>query len=273
MESINCHSIYAVTVWYHPSAREAELIRLYQNDVAGVIVVDNSETDNRHLLSANSDVIYLPQMANTGIAAALNTGCREALARGGKWALTMDQDSEWNQHTVKQYIAAVNQYEKIEEVAVFSPFHDCDHHPEKHHRRGVFEPRAAVMCSGNLLRLSAWQEAGGFCETFFIDYVDDEMCCRLREKGWFVVRANEILLTHSLGNGAKRLPLGKQYIPHPAWRYYYIARNLKRMIALYPSMRGYYRSQASKYLKRLLLYDWDDKWNKLREFRRGWREL
>jgi rhamnosyltransferase len=273
MASTNIHNICAVVVWYHPTEQEADRIRLYEHDVDCVIVVDNSENDNSRLLASFSNVIYLPQLSNTGIAAALNTGCREALKHKAEWVLTMDQDSRWDQHSVQQYIRETSQYDQLARTAVFSPFHDCDGHPEKHHRNGRFEPRQVVMCSGNLLRLSAWQEIKGFNESFFIDYVDDEMCCHVRQNGWLVVRANEILLTHSLGNGARTIGATKHvYVSHPAWRYYYIARNARRMQSLYPSMRKYYSKQLGKYLKRLLLYDWSDKKNKLHEFFRGWRD-
>lgn len=270
MASTNIHKIYAVVVWYHPTAQETERIRLYEHDVEGVIVVDNSETDNRHLLADRPDIIYLPQCRNTGIGRALNIGCREAMHRGAEWVLTMDQDSRWDQQSVTQYIHEAEQYADLAQVAIFSPFHDCDSHPEKHHRNGQYESRQVVMCSGNLLRLQAWQAVGGFNEDFFIDYVDDEICCHVRQNGWQVIRINDILLTHSLGNGARTVGLTRHvYVAHPAWRYYYIARNARRMQQLYPSMRAYYRQQLRKYLKRLLLYDWSDKWNKLREFGRG----
>lgn len=273
MELINKNKVYAVVIWFHPTAHEVDHIRLYQKDVAGVIVVDNSETDNGHLLNKLSEIIYMPLMQNKGIGAALNEGCKMAQKQGAQWVLTMDQDSRWDQHSVTQYIEEVNQYSELDKVGIFSPFHDCDGHPEKHHQKGRFEACTTVMCSGNLLRLKAWSGVGEFNEEFFIDSVDDEMCCRLRRHGWQVIRANQILLTHALGNSIVKVRLIRhQYIPHVAWRYYYIARNIRRMMRMYPEMSNYYRRQLRKYIKRLWLYDWDDKWNKLREFRRGWRD-
>lgn len=273
MESISANQVYAVVVWFHPTAVEVEAIRLYRNEVAGVIVVDNSDTDNRALLADDPSVTYMPLLQNRGIAAALNVGCRWAQEAGAVWVLTMDQDSRWDQHSVTQYIAEANRYEQLSSTAIFSPFQDCDGRPDKHHRHGRYEQRQVVMCSGNLLRLSAWQEVNGFQETFFIDYVDDEICCHVRNRGWQVVRTNNILLSHSLGNGVQTIGATRHiYVAHPAWRYYYIARNARRMQQLYPTMRKYYAKQLRKYVKRLLLYDWNDKWNKLREFLRGLHE-
>lgn len=271
MESISSNQVYAVTVWYHPTQREADVIRLYQPNIAGVIVVDNSDEDNSVLLADNPSVIYLPLRANKGIAAALNAGCLKAQELGAVWALTMDQDSRWDQHTVTQYIAEVNACADIEKTAIFSPYHDCDGHPETHHQKGRYQYLHVVMCSGNLLRLSAWKTAGMFDESYFIDIVDDEMCCRLRQNGWFVIRANNILLTHHLGNGVQFVGFTKhQYVAHAAWRYYYIARNIRRTMRRYPEEKKYYRRQVWKYTKRLCLYDWTDKSAKLRSFIQGW---
>ena len=136
---------------------------------------------------------------------------------------------------------------------------------------GRFEDRELVMCSGNLLRLKAWQQANGFRDDFFIDIVDDEICCHLRQLGWQVIRANQIMLTHHLGNGVKYLgPTKHPYTPHPAWRYFYIARNIRRMFPLYPEMKPYYKHQVYKYLKRIFLYDFDHKGDKLKAFYKGW---
>lgn len=272
MASPNIHNTAAVTVWYHPAEKEAEAVQLYREQVAFTVVVDNSDEDNRALLKGMEKVIYLPLHSNQGIAAALNRGAENCLEQGVEWVLTMDQDSRWDQQSVTDYIEAAARYEEQDKVAIFSPFQDCDGHPEKHHRKGEYEQREMVMCSGNLLRLKAWQEAKGFREDFFIDIVDEEICCHLRQLGWQVVRINAILLTHHLGNGVRHTGLTKHaYTTHPAWRYYYIARNIRRMLQLYPNMRPYYKHQVYKYLKRLFLYDFDHKIDKLKAFYKGWR--
>jgi len=271
MASKSFDNLYAVVVWFHPTDKEYETLCLYKDDVSHVVVVDNSETDNSGLLHDDPQVTYMPLMQNYGIATALNRGCRVAREAGAQWVLTMDQDSRWDQQSVREYIEEVSQYEPFEKVAIFTPFHDCDGTPEKHHKHGRFEQREVVMCSGNLLRIQAWEQTGGFREDFFIDLVDDEICCHLRRLGWQVVRINHILLSHRLGNGVKYIGFTKHpYIPHPAWRYFYIARNIRRMLILYPDMQKYYKKQVYKYIKRLCLYDNNEKIRKLCEFRRGW---
>lgn len=264
--------IIGVVVWYHPAQKEVEALELYRNDLPQVVVIDNSETNNYTLCAQMPNVRYLSLGENKGIAAALNAGCKEAQKMGAEWVLTMDQDSRWDKHSVPQYIAEAEQYEAFDHVAIFAPFHDCDGHPETHKRPGRFQQLRIIMCSGNLLRLKAWQEAGGFREDFFIDSVDDEICCHLRQKGWQIIRTNEILLTHHLGNGVQIVKIiHHQYTSHAAWRYFYIARNMRWMVQLYPEMRKYYKKYLRKELKRLVLYDWDDKCNKIKNYMRGLR--
>jgi len=248
------HNTWAVVVWYHPTNEHKQALELYKDDVEHVIVVDN--TDN-----------------NVGIATALNKGCREALDAGAEWVLTMDQDSRWDKHTVTDYLHEANQYEFIAQTAIFSPFQDSDGCPERHHRQGRFEQRNAVMCSGNLLRLQAWQQAGGFQDDWFIDLVDDELCCHVRELGWQVVRCNQILLTHYLGQGAQAVAYTHHlYTPHPVWRYYYIGRNLHRIILRYPSEAKRYHKAFHRELKRLCLYDSEHKIQKIHTLLKGWKE-
>lgn len=264
--------LMALVVWYKPTDQERDAVRLYEKEVDKVIIVDNSSESHEALADTLSNVEYVSLGENKGIATALNRGCALAMDKGAEWILTMDQDSLWNQQSVRDYIAEAEQYEEGDKVGIFSPYHDCDGTPEKHSRKGRFEKRMTLMCSGNLLRLNAWKAMGGFKDNFFIDLVDDEICCHLWQEGWQVVRLNHICLTHHLGQGVKHLIFKHPYTPHPAWRYYYIGRNLQRMIQLYPEHAHYYRHHAYKELKRLCLYDWHDKWAKLSNYLRGWHE-
>lgn len=273
MEFGRFRNIIGVVVWFHPAQKEVEALEWYRNDLSQVIIVDNSETNNDALVASLPNVRYLSLGENKGIAAALNVGCQEAQKMGAEWVLTMDQDSLWNQHSFRQYVAEAAQYADFDQVGIFAPFHDCDGHPQTHKRPGRFQTLRIIMCSGNLLRLKAWQEAGGFREDFFIDSVDDEICCHMRQLGWRIVRTNEILLTHRLGNGVQIVKIiHHPYTAHNAWRYYYIARNMRWMKQMYPEMAPYYGKYLRKELKRLVLYDWDDKRNKIKNYLRGLRD-
>ena len=262
--------IIGIVIWFNPTQKEKEALLLYNVYLEKVIIVDNSTEDHRALCADIPNAVYLSHHNEHGIAGALNMGCREALRIGADWVLTMDQDSRWDQASLEDYISEASQYEHFDQVGIFSPFHDCDGMPERHKKDGRFQQMKIIMCSGNLLRLRAWQDANGFKEPFFIDCVDDEISCHIRQLGWLIIRTNHILLTHRLGNGVTIVKIiHHPYTAHPAWRYYYRGRNMLYMAQLYPDMARYYRGHALKEMKRLLLYDWTDKRNKLRYYTRG----
>jgi rhamnosyltransferase len=84
-----------------------------------------------------------------------------------------------------------------------------------------------AMTSGNLVDVAKALALGGFEEDLFIDYVDHELCLRLRRHGYEVLEARQARLLHSLGDmsahrlGGRRL----RVTHHSAVRRYYISRN------------------------------------------------
>lgn len=265
--------IIGVVVWLHPTEQERDAILLYNRHLDKVIIVDNSDTDNSALCADIENAVYLTHRNEHGIAGALNVGFREAERLGAQWVLTMDQDSQWNQSSLLDYITEAQQYTDFEHVGLFAPYHDCGEREDKHRQAHRFQALPIVMASGNLVRLQAWKEAQGFKEEFFIDYVDFEFDEHIQQLGWTVIRTNTITLTHHLGNGAKQLPFShRTYTAHPAWRYFYRGRNALYMANLYPQRRSFYIQRLLKELKRLCLYDWTEKSAKLRQYIQGIRQ-
>lgn len=273
MASRSYKHIIAVVVWYHPSDKEVDAIRLYHNEVAEVIVVDNSDQDNAALLTGLTHVTYLPLRSNQGIAKALNVGCQLATEHGADWIITMDQDSRWDQSSIADYLQETLRYPDWEQVALFSPFHDCNGQAKTQNAAlPDYEQRLYLMCSGNLLRSSAWQQAP-FRNDFFIDFVDYEFCFHLDQLGWQLVRTNRVLLSHSLGNQPVSVGKRRTIYPHPAWRYYYIGRNIRRLIRLYPRHMFSLLNRFRKTYRDLRCFDGsDDKEEKISALLRGWRD-
>ncbi len=276
VSKITSENTCAVVIWFNPTQQQSDNINLYGTHVKRVFIVDNSDNDNSHLLqnSVLTNIEYLPQKQNLGIATALNIGCKAAISHGAEWILTMDQDSKFNLTPFTDYIDEANQYlseNPNAEIGLLAPLADCYSGKGKHHKRGKFEERTTVMASGNLLPAACFQLTNGFRDDFFIDLVDNEICCHLRRLGKKIIRLNDISLNHQLGEGPKKIFLGKKYITHTPWRYFYIGRNLNRIIQLYPEYASYFNRQKRTYIKRLLLYEWEQKCAKIQEFRRGWK--
>ncbi len=62
-------------------------------------------------------------------------------------------------------------------------------------------------------------------DSLFIDAVDSEYCWRIRHNGFLVIKNNDALLAHKLGDGKKKI-LGFLYVGVPSpIRHYYQVRN------------------------------------------------
>src|SRR5256885_11781923 len=96
--------ICAIVITRDPDDGFAERLRILATQVSLTVVVDNGSSHEKRpmIRSAASSVEaeLIQNEANMGIAAALNRGIRVAEARGFRWALTMDQDTEANHELV-----------------------------------------------------------------------------------------------------------------------------------------------------------------------------
>jgi rhamnosyltransferase len=216
--------IAAVTVLYYPQPDLAESLMSYLHQVEHLYLVDNSDgVDHQRLIdtiAGKNRISYLPQQGNIGIAAALNRGAKLALADGYGWLLTMDQDSQAAADMVQRQLSVLERHGS-EKVGMLAPFHltRAERTAPAQDESDVMTP----MTSGCLLNLRAYQDVGAFRDDFFIDFVDNEYCLRLRRHGWRVLRANHALLTHNVGDITKIGPFIATH--HSPLRRYYKTRN------------------------------------------------
>lgn len=136
----------------------------------------------------------------------------------------MDQDSVFENGSMKELKEVA--MEAATNIAIVSPVHLTPkaNLPVSADRTKKIK---LTMTSGNLLRISAWTKAGPFEEKLFIDSVDHEYYLRLRKQGFVIVRANNSVLLHPLGEiqYSKFLFIKLKTTNHPALRRYYITRN------------------------------------------------
>ena len=85
----------------------------------------------------------------------------------------------------------------------------------------------SVITSGSLVSLRAWQAVGGFDESFFIDYVDNDFCLRVITAGYRVCVSHGAFLEHQLGARTRHSAMGHDFRPthHSPLRHYFMARN------------------------------------------------
>jgi rhamnosyltransferase len=227
--------VAAVVVTFHPDPGLVTRLASLLTQVGVIVVVDNGPcpadlpADDDPTLQNRVEIIANSE--NRGIGTALNQGLRRAKQRGFSWALTLDQDSSPLPNLVAAGGRAFEAYPEPERLAAIgaamvgaavggSP--DRNHAPTAAYRR-----MAAVITSGTLQSIPAWERLGGFREDYFIDCVDTEFCLRARSRGLEIIQATEPALGHRIGVPTRKWVLGRWMIPtnHSPLRRYYVTRN------------------------------------------------
>lgn len=193
-----------------------------------VILVDNGSCnimEIEHLFDEIYNVVLLKNNDNLGIATALNQICSYASDHDYDWVLTMDQDTICPNDILDKLI----KYTDIEKVGILCPVVDYEglDIPSKL-SEGELTETYACMTSGSLTNVKAWRKVGGFREDFFIDYVDNEFCKKLQLNHYRILRVNNCVMHHQLGDAkVKRLfcLFKKKVCLHSPLRYYYMIRN------------------------------------------------
>jgi len=67
-----------------------------------------------------------------------------------------------------------------------------------------------AITSGSLFRVSAREDCGMYDQSYFIDFVDFDMCTRVRLRGYYIVRVSHAKILHSLGESSDRF-FGRLY--------------------------------------------------------------
>jgi rhamnosyltransferase len=272
--TVATENIAAVVVLYQPGPDVLENIRTWAAHVAHVYIFDNSETNKGALSSdlvALGNSTYVSWGENRGIAAALNSGAESAIVAGFNFLLTMDQDSRAEPDMVVRMLDCTEGLD-IAKVGIISPFHVTAAGMSARHDidcQDVMTP----MTSGNLLNLQAYKKVGPFRDDLFIDFVDNEYCLRLRQRGFQVLRANRALLYHNVGDTHKYGPFIATN--HSPLRRYYKTRNRFLVNRLYkrefPGHCLFDRVRLVKEIVSILLFE-REKSAKLRMMWRGYMD-
>ena len=229
MSDVNfVNKICGIIVLYNP-----DIDRLYKNvmalinQVEELVMIDNFSSNLQLVksrLAGVDRISYIVNKQNEGIAKALNQGMKFAQDRNYKWALTMDQDSVVSDNLILAY----SKYMNWDKLAIICPLVEYkNYYRKKDHTGNHYDYVEACMTSGSLTNVDAWKYVGGFDEWMFIDYVDNDFCTNLRLSGYKILRANNAILYHELGN-AKKINIGLCHIVvfnYSKIRNYYYVRN------------------------------------------------
>ena len=221
---------YAGTViLYNPEKSIKENILSYLTFIEKLYVIVNSSYNNEDLLPKSKKIVYINNNQNLGIAKSLNLACTKALEENYDFILTMDQDSKFNNQDIANLISYVNNH-NCDNIGIISPYHNILTKIKKSDEE--IEHPLEVMTSGNLLNLKIYEKVGKFNEDLFIDCVDTWMCLNIKKNGYDIIRLNDVILEHHLGNASIKKIFGKKIIcsNHKAIRRYYMMRNTLYLI-------------------------------------------
>jgi rhamnosyltransferase len=255
IQGITRSDICAVVVTYFPQPGCAENVLALAPQVGRLLIIDNGSSDETlqpiEDAAQNVGATVLRLGSNLGIAKALNTGLQVAYEQGFRWLATFDQDSHSSVAMLEEMSDALDSYPSRDLVGLIAPVH-VDRRAGivvSDRRREESGPTWHVirttMTSGNLVNIETARAVGGFDDSLFIDYVDNEFCLRLRRRGYRILEATLAHLSHALGDlEVRNLGLARAGITnHSALRRYYITRN--RLFV----WREYWRSEPAWVLR------------------------
>lgn len=199
-----------------------------------VFVIDNNSSniaDIKNTINLFDNVTLVENNHNNGIARALNQMCENADKHGYEWILTLDQDTI----IPSRMVSTFKRYTIKSNIGIICPAVYYEGRDEVKKKKKILEYVYACMTSASLTNIQAWREAGGFRESYFIDYVDNEFCMKLGLHHYKILKVNSCVINHQLGkSGIKKiLGLRIRYSSHSPIRLYYMARNNSSFIREY----------------------------------------
>ncbi len=239
---------WGLIVCFHPDAGLlTALVRTLAEQVPTVLLLNNGGMDDSlrgELLNIKNAVIFdFPE--NSGVAAALNEGVRQAVADKADFVVTFDQDScpeaghvAALMHTWFELSSAAGLGQKI--GAIGPSFYDArnGHFDFPFYREAgwkVVKEYAAnktslvkadvLITSGMLAPTSMWADDLKFNELLFIDFVDTEWCFRSRQRGYSHYGCFDVKMKHELSEAGPVMWFGLTILKYSPLRRYYYFRN------------------------------------------------
>lgn len=237
-----------VVVLYHPDGEIGARMTAALTQVDVLLVVDNTPTaagPDEAVRSATVPVlpdgaVLIHAGRNIGLGTAYNLAAREALSRGARHLVLLDQDTLVHPNFLavvaagaSAWHAMTGRWPAVVGTDFANPRDPSPGPPDGASEDGMpssavpVDPAEMVVSSGSVNRLRDWATTGGFDDDLFVDYVDIDYCARVRAAGGDVVRVGIVAMTHAMGNTTVHRVAGvrRATSSYPPFRHYYLARN------------------------------------------------
>ena len=247
-------------VLYNPKIeRLKENIDAVSRQVDNVYCIDNdskNKSEIDELLGRYSNVSIIYNNENKGIAFALNQLLSIAIDGEIDYLLTLDQDSVIG----KEYIRRIMDFRIDNDIALIAPnILDINDKEGLLLEKSGIRPVSDCITSGTVMNIAVCKKIGWFDEKMFIDYVDFEYCYRVIDSGYKIIRNNNVILSHQLGDGKVIKLFGKKSLVanHNPIRHYYLTRNLVYLMIKYPKRSINFIKRIIKEFVFIILYEID----------------
>ncbi len=269
---LSAHTMAGIVTYNpQPDRLRLNIEAVLRNGIKKITVVDNGSKNADEvsvLLMQYPEAALLRNPKNEGIAFALNQLFQEAYDAGCyPWVLTLDQDTVIDDNLTEVY----GKYCSEKQDASITALHRDRNYQVKQKHTGL-DAEHVVFCmtSGNLVRTAVWKEVGGFDNRLFIDEVDTDFCYRLQKHGYRILRINQPLFLHEIGNATAVTFMGKDRIVtnHSAFRKYYMVRNRLYMLKKGRQCGDSY-SNLFRFMIKTALFEKEDRAQKIRSMLKG----
>ncbi len=245
-EMNNCHhKSTAIIVTYLPDRLAVNNINKISRVADLTIVVDNTCSKKSPEGIERNNVIIVKNCKNVGLAEALNRGMSIAALYDHQNIFLFDQDTDPPKNYIPEMIAFKQEMEKRNNsLAIFVPrFFDTNCKTfskfplvSKYYFKHItcpvkkieYEKYAVIaITSGTLISPDKFKIIGPFQSDYFIDFLDNEYCLRLKSKGFNCAINCQLTINHSIGRRIQKKFLGIVIKPnnHNSFRRYYIGKN------------------------------------------------
>lgn len=228
--------ILAGIVVFNPDIKRLEEnIAAVNNQVDKVVLFNNGSqniADVAKLIKNYQGIEIIDCSVNKGIAYALSSIMKYAIANSYDWVLSLDQDSVLMPNLVDHY----KKFFDLDDVgALTCNIVDRNFQSLSISDDEVHEVKTCIT-SAMIIRTEAYLMTDGYDVGMFIDGVDFDICLNLRKKGFKLYSINFDGVLHEVGHGRNVKLLGKKYIVYNenAFRHYYMARNSIYLSRKYP---------------------------------------
>ncbi|TWI93816.1 GT2 family glycosyltransferase [Mucilaginibacter frigoritolerans] len=161
-----------------------------------LVVYDNSPVFNQgdeFNSYKNFNIIYIPDLLNSGVSKAYNKGVEFASQMNKKWVLLLDQDTEFPDNTLQSYLSAIKEYPEkkifapimfVNESKIISPFRYMFMRgfSLKFIEPGInsFNKYSLINC-GLCVNVEAFLINGGYNELIKLDFSDHDFIKRFKK--------------------------------------------------------------------------------------------